>query len=65
MPDECFVNIWKQLVDVLDLALLSKSTPPQTRKIEQHDTDEACDMNFLLTLQLDVLIHVGSQRVPL
>ena len=24
IPDECFVNIWEQLVDVLDKALLSK-----------------------------------------
>ncbi|KAG9288486.1 hypothetical protein G9A89_015692 [Geosiphon pyriformis] len=65
IPEKCFVDVWKQLVDVLHGALLSNSTPPFSLKIEQHDTDEAFDMKFLFTLESEVLIHMGHPRVPL
>ncbi|GES88442.1 hypothetical protein RCL_jg5346.t1 [Rhizophagus clarus] len=64
ISDECFVNIWKQLVDVLHGALISNSNPQTSIKMEQQDTDEDFDMNFLFRLQSDVMIHMGRPRVP-
>ncbi|RIA83990.1 hypothetical protein C1645_880206 [Glomus cerebriforme] len=64
ISDECFVNIWKQLVDVLHGALISNSKPPTSIKIDQQDIDEEFDMNFLSRLQSDVMIHMGRPRVP-
>ncbi|CAB4394110.1 unnamed protein product [Rhizophagus irregularis] len=64
ISDECFVNTWKQLVDVLYGALISNSNPQTSIKMEQQDTDEDFDMNFLFRIQSDVMVHMGRPRVP-
>ncbi|CAJ0630351.1 10027_t:CDS:10 [Entrophospora sp. SA101] len=61
---ECFVNIWKQLVDVLHDALLTNSKIPDSLKLEQQDIDEAFDMKFLFKLHSEVIIHIGHPYVP-
>ncbi|RHZ78300.1 hypothetical protein Glove_166g199 [Diversispora epigaea] len=60
---ECFVNVWKQLTEVIHGTLISNCHPPSVLKTEQQDADEAFDMRFLFSLQSDVMIHMGP-RVP-
>ncbi|CAG8607251.1 1553_t:CDS:2, partial [Ambispora leptoticha] len=64
IPEESFINVWKQLVDVLHGSLVANSQPPSSLKLEQQDSDEAFDMKFLFSLESDILIHMGHPRVP-
>ncbi|RUS26620.1 hypothetical protein BC938DRAFT_470517 [Jimgerdemannia flammicorona] len=62
--EERFVGVWRALVDVLEGSLLSPSSPPSSMTIEELDFDEHFDMSVLISIQNDIIIHMGRTRVP-
>lgn len=64
LEDEQFQGAWRQMLLALFSALTADCTPALSLDLPQQERDEVFDLSLLSTLELDVLPHLGNQRVP-
>ncbi|GAA5902486.1 Mon2p [Sporobolomyces salmoneus] len=64
LPLERFVGIWRAIVEGFRGALLAESGSNVHPSLETLHEEENFDLSLLLTLEQDVLPHVGSSLVP-
>ncbi|KAF8606647.1 hypothetical protein BDV93DRAFT_553804 [Ceratobasidium sp. AG-I] len=56
--------IWRQIVDVFRGGLLADCTAAESLPLDVQDAEENFDLALLSTLEVDVLPHLGSARIP-
>ncbi|CAE7121297.1 unnamed protein product [Rhizoctonia solani] len=56
--------IWRQIIDVFRGGLLADCSAAEALPLDVQDTEENFDLALLSSLEVDVVPHLGSTRVP-
>ncbi|KAJ7226681.1 hypothetical protein GGX14DRAFT_692973 [Mycena pura] len=64
IPDERIEGIWRQLLDVFRGGILADCSAAETFALEMQEAEENFDLALIGALEIDVVSHLGSQRVP-